>query len=73
MILGRITAKAQTTVPRAVRLALGVAPGDDLVWEINGDRVVVSRARVDAEDMLTPDFSLFTEWADELDSVYDNL
>lgn len=73
MILGRITAKAQTTVPRAVRLALGVAPGDDLVWEIDGDRVLVSRARVDEDDGPFSDFSTFTEWADELDSVYDDL
>ncbi len=28
MIDGRITAKSQTTIPRAVRTALGVGPGD---------------------------------------------
>ena len=42
MILGKITAKAQTTIPRAVRLALGLMPGDDVVWEIEGDRVVIT-------------------------------
>jgi antitoxin PrlF len=34
MILSRITAKAQTTIPQAVRRALGVKPGDDIAYEI---------------------------------------
>lgn len=71
MIVGRITSKSQTTVPRAVRTALDLEPGDDLVWEIDGDRAVVSRA---SQARLTENpFALFTEWGDELDSVYDNL
>ena len=43
MIVGRITAKAQTTIPRAVRLALGIKPGDEIGYEIEGDRVVMRR------------------------------
>ncbi len=39
MIIGRITAKAQTTIPRAVRLALGIGPGDEIGYEIDGDKV----------------------------------
>lgn len=66
MILGRITAKAQTTIPRAVRLALGLVPGDDVVWEIDGDQVVMSRARP-ATDPFVGNFDTFTEWASEAD------
>lgn len=68
MIESRITSKAQTTVPRAVRAALRLAAGDALAWEIDGDRAVVSLARAEPADLST-----FSEWADPLDSVYDDL
>lgn len=48
MILSRVTAKWQTTVPRAVREALGVGPGDTISYRIEGDQVFVSKA--DDED-----------------------
>ena len=61
MIHSRITAKAQTTIPRSVRAALGVEAGDALSYEIDGDRVILRRA-------------LFTEWASEADcKAFDNL
>jgi antitoxin PrlF len=66
MILGRITAKSQTTVPRAVRLALGLMPGDDVEWVIDGDRVVMTRARASG-DPFVGNFDSFTEWASEAD------
>jgi antitoxin PrlF len=69
MIVGRITAKAQTTVPRAVRLALGIRPGDEIAYEIEGDRVIIRKAG----DPFDKPFAGFTEWADDLDSVYDTL
>ena len=72
MIESRITSKGQTTVPRAVRVALGLNAGERLAYEIDGDRVVVTRARPSADPFDNP-FALFTEWADELDAVYDNL
>lgn len=73
MILGKITAKAQTTIPRAVRLALGLAPGDDVVWDIAGDQVVMSRAQP-APDAFIGNFDTFTEWASEADCrAFDNL
>ena len=68
MIRSKITSKAQTTVPRAVRAALRLGPGDALSWEIDGERVVVSLARPEVAD-----FAAFREWADPLDSVYDDL
>jgi antitoxin PrlF len=68
MIQSKITSKAQTTVPRAVRTALRLGAGDALAWEIDGDRVTVSLVRAEPAD-----FSAFSEWADPLDSVYDDL
>ena len=32
--IAKITAKGQTTIPREVRTALNVKPGDMLVWEV---------------------------------------
>lgn len=66
MIVGRITAKAQTTIPRAVRLALGLVPGDDVVWEIEGDQVILTRAKA-ATDPFLGNFDSFTEWSSEAD------
>ncbi|MGF1550692.1 MAG: type II toxin-antitoxin system PrlF family antitoxin [Sphingomonadaceae bacterium] len=66
MIQSRITSKAQTTIPQAVRKALGLAVGDELIWEIEGDRVVVSRVE-EASDPFVNNFSTFTEWASKAD------
>jgi antitoxin PrlF len=73
MIIGRITAKAQTTIPRAVRLALGIGPGDEIGYEIDGDKVIMTRINPREKDMFLNNFSTFTEWSDEYDSVYDQL
>lgn len=72
MIEGRLTAKSQTTVPLAVRRALGIGPGDKVAWEIDNRRVVLTRVWEEAEGTENP-FALFTEWASDADSVYDNL
>lgn len=47
MILSRLGAKWQTTVPLSVREALGVGPGDSLAYRIEGGQVFVSRAEDD--------------------------
>jgi antitoxin PrlF len=68
MIQSRITSKAQTTVPRAIREALGLGPGDRLVWETENGRATVRRlVLVDPRDPFVNNFSTFTEWADDLD------
>lgn len=72
MIVGRLTAKAQTTIPRAVRLALGLKPGDGLAWEVDGDRAVVMRAE-GKPDPFVNDFTTFSEWASTADcEAFDN-
>jgi antitoxin PrlF len=72
MIQSRITSKAQTTIPRAVRAALGVKEGDLLNYEIDDGKVILRRAKPSADPFENP-FATFTEWADDLDSVYDDL
>lgn len=46
-VVARMSSKGQVTVPKAVREALGVAEGDDLVFRVDGNRAIVAR---------TPDF-----------------
>lgn len=40
-----ITSKGQTTVPKEVRDALHVGPGDRLSWEIRGGTVAITTER----------------------------
>lgn len=39
----KITAQSQVSVPVSVRRRLGVGPGSTLIWETEGDHVVVRR------------------------------
>lgn len=67
MSCSRLTAKAQTTVPLAVRRALGIAPGDDIVWTVEPDgRVTASRSAPTGDAFA--EFAEFAEWADEADA-----
>ena len=43
----RVTSKGQVTVPKAVREALGIEAGDEVVFHVEGHRAVLAR---------TPDF-----------------
>src|SRR5213593_1891066 len=43
----KITSKGQVTVPKAVRDALGIKAGDEVVFRVEGNRAVLAR---------TPDF-----------------
>ena len=45
MIESPLTSKAQTTVPKAVRAALGVGPGDRSRYVISGDDVRILAVR----------------------------
>lgn len=46
-IAARMSSKGQLTVPKAVRTALGLDEGDDVVFRVEGNRAVLAR---------TPDF-----------------
>jgi len=62
--VSRLTSKAQTVIPKAVRDRLGLKPGDLVRYVIEGKRVVIERARTEAED---DPFAAFGEWASEAD------
>ncbi len=64
MITSKLTSKAQTTIPRPVRDALRLAPGDELSYTIEGERVVLTKStRTSADDP----FATFGEWSSEAD------
>lgn len=46
-VAARVTSKGQVTVPKAVRDALGIRAGDELLFRVKGQRAVLAR---------TPDF-----------------
>lgn len=46
-IAARMSSKGQITVPKAVRDALGIGEGDNVVFRVEGNRAVLAR---------TPDF-----------------
>ncbi|HEY2184645.1 MAG TPA: type II toxin-antitoxin system PrlF family antitoxin [Xanthobacteraceae bacterium] len=64
MIKSKITSKAQTTIPRAVREALQVREGDEVAYTIQRDRVILTKAARAAVD---DPFATFSEWASEND------
>ena len=39
----KITSKGQVTVPKAVREALGIREGDQVVFRVDGNRAVLAR------------------------------
>ena len=39
----RVTSKGQVTVPKAVREALGIEEGDEVVFRVEGNRAVLAR------------------------------
>ena len=45
MIVSKLTSKAQTTIPRPIRTALGLQPGDELSYEIVNGRVMLDKVR----------------------------
>jgi antitoxin PrlF len=59
MITSKLTSKAQTTIPQAVRAALRLTEGDELAYEIDGGRVILTKASIrGGEDP----FATFSEW-----------
>lgn len=66
MITSKLSSKAQTTVPQAVRTALRLKEGDAIVYTIEPDgRVILSRAVFDQS--LEDPFATFSEWDSEAD------
>jgi antitoxin PrlF len=66
MITSRLTSKAQTTIPLPVRNALHLGEGDELLYTIEGDRVVLTKATRDPVD---DPFATFSEWSSKSDRI----
>ncbi|CAO3416411.1 AbrB/MazE/SpoVT family DNA-binding domain-containing protein [Azospirillum doebereinerae] len=64
MITSKLTSKAQTTIPQAVRVALGLNEGDEMAYSIEDGRVILTRAVSQAAE---DPFHTFTEWSSEAD------
>ena len=62
--VSRLTSKAQTVIPKAVREKLGLKPGDLLRYVVDKDRIMIEKVRSEAED---DPFAAFTEWSSEAD------
>ncbi len=45
MVKARLTSKGQITIPKVIRDRLGIQPGDDLLFDIRGNRVEVTPRR----------------------------
>ena len=71
MITSKLTSKTQTTIPQAVRAALHLREGDELVYVIEEERVILTKAR--AQPLDDP-FATFSEWNSAADrKAYDGL
>ncbi len=57
MVQSRLTSRAQTTIPAAVREALCLKEGDFVAYRIEEGRVIMTRA-----EFLVDPFAAFTEW-----------
>jgi antitoxin PrlF len=66
VITSKLTSKAQTTIPLPVRNALRLVEGDEIVYLIEGDRVVLSKAN---REPIDDPFATFSEWSSEADRV----
>ncbi len=71
MITSKISSKAQTTIPQAVREALRIKRGDAIAYQIEDGRVILTKSVRAAGD---DPFATFGEWASVNDSkAYDGL
>ena len=64
MITSKLTSKAQTTIPQPVRAALRLKEGDELLYTIEGEKVVLTRA---TKDLAEDPFATFGEWDSDAD------
>jgi antitoxin PrlF len=72
MITSRLTSKAQTTIPQAVRTALRLKEGDEIAYLIGDGEVIITRKVKEAP--ADDPFRTFTEWDSPADRrAYDGL
>ena len=66
VIVSKLTSKAQTTIPQPVRAALRLRAGDELLYEIIDERVILTKAR--RGQTVDDPFRTFEEWSSEADT-----
>lgn len=72
MITSKLTSKAQTTIPQPIRVALNRHEGDQLHYQVDGQRVILTKA--ETPQGLDDPFRTFEEWYSEADEkAYANL
>jgi antitoxin PrlF len=72
MITSKLTSKAQTTIPQPIRAALNLHEGDQLAYQVDGQRVILTKA--ETPQGLDDPFRTFEEWYSEADEkAYANL
>jgi antitoxin PrlF len=64
MITSKLTTKARTTIPQAVRVALQLRERDELVYIVEDRRAILMKARSESID---DPFGAFGEWDSEAD------
>lgn len=66
MIVSKLTGKGRTTIPQAVRAALGLSAGDEIGYSIEDGSVILTRAVGKPAD---DPFHSFSEWESEADRL----
>ena len=73
-VVTKLTAKAQTTIPRQVRDVLQVDPGDSVVFTIQGETVTLGRAEKLDPRFLKLATEGFADWGSpEADDAFGDL
>ena len=68
MIISRMTAKYQATVPAAVRRVLDLHKGDAVIFEVEGDRVLLRKALPMDIEYLRSLQTTLCEWTSDHDA-----
>lgn len=59
--MAKVTSKLQVTVPKAVADRLGIAPGDEIEWRVEGEVARVSRQAAQIGKSLTERLKAFDQ------------
>ena len=61
--IGKLTSKGQTTIPISIRKALALSAGDEILFQMEHNRVVMRKARpLDIEYLKAVQLSCAAEW-----------
>lgn len=74
MLYSKLTSRPQTTLPKEVREALALVPGDVIAYRIEDGRVVLQKASAMDRDYLKSVESTLSEWNSPEDAeAFDDL